>query len=301
MKKRERIFIIPNGFGLMYGAGIIASLIGGGVYNNNLSFALCFFLVALFLIAMVQTHSNLKKIDIEKLQIFPSPDHDEGKGVLWIKSQNSEGHGRLRIQFSSQDEKFDFLILKIPPRSLHSHYFGFVSGDWGVKKISKLRVSTTFPFGLFYVWRIYQLDQSYFIYPSPHGNQSLESFFDGGEVQNQSHVSQGEDFSHHRDYQQGDSLKHIDWKAYARERPLMTKIFSEGNQNHYVLDVDLARGSFDEKLRQLSQWIHDCETQRQPYALRIGNQKIDFGQGQEHKIQCLVQLAHCRNYESSTD
>lgn len=297
MKKREKLFIVPTEYGFMYGAGIFISLIGGAVYNNNLAFILCFFLVALFLIGMVQTHYNLRQINIEKMILFLSPSESVGHGVIWIKSNNSEGHSQLRVQGKAGDDAIDVQIETIFKRSLHPQYFDFKTGSWGKKKIKKLKMSTRYPFGFFYVWRNFDCKVEYYVFPKPSGDRKLtDSMLEGVNEGNSRHLS-GDDFSEHKKYRLGDSQKHIDWKAYARGRPLLTKKFNEGQRHTYFLDFDNLQGSDERRIRQLSKWVHECEEEMSSYGLKVKSKKVAIGTGEKHKVACLKLLASLREVE----
>ena len=291
MKKKEKLYIVPTEYGFMYGAGIFACLIGGAIYNNNLAFMLCFFLVALFLIGMVQTHNNLKKLSVEKIIIFLSSSESVGHGVLWIKSHNPEGHSQLRVQCKDNDDKIDVAIETIYKNSLHPQYFDFHTGARGKKNIKKIKISTRYPFGFFYVWRTVDCPTEYSVYPRPLGGQKIVNARAEGVNQGEYRQLQGDDFSEHKKYEMGESQKHIDWKAYARGRPLLTKKFEEGRREACLIDFDLAKGDDEERLRQLSKWIHNCNLEQKSYSLRVKNKKIPFGSGEKHKHNCLKLLA----------
>ncbi len=48
----------------------------------------------------------------------------------------------------------------------------------------------------------------------------------------------GEDFAKHRDYQQGDDVRHVDWKLYARTDRLYVREFEERSNLHAYVVVD---------------------------------------------------------------
>ncbi len=294
MNKRERIYIVPTAYGLMYGFGIFVSLIGGAIYNNNLAFMLCFFLVALFLIGMVQTHNNIKKLNLEKIHFFLSPSEGDGQGVVWLKSNNSEGHSQIRVQCSDNDDEIDFFVDEIYKKSLHQYYFTFKTGSWGKKRVKKFRLSSRYPFGLFYTWRTYQVPTEYHIYPRPSGDGEIETFEKDGPEQGLNRQQSGYDFSEHKKYQMGDSQKHIDWKAYARGRPLLTKKFNDGEHITFRIDYNEMKGGTERRLRQISKWIHDLDRDQLSYSLKLKNKKISAQHGEKHKVLCLKTLASFR-------
>ena len=296
MKKREKIYIIPTGYGLMYGCGVFVSLIGGSIYNNNLAFMLCFFLMALFLIGMVQTHNNIKRINIEKFVVFLSPGDSVGGGMIWIKSENPEKCNQIQVQCRDNDDQFNINIDSIFERSLHSQYFDFKTGSWGKKKIKKIKLSTCYPFGFFYAWRTFSCPGEYFVYPKPIGQlELLPVEKDEWDVRT-NRQGRGEDFSEHRRYQVGESHKHIDWKVYARRSLLLTKKFNDGDNRVYLIDYDKTRGSEDKRMAQLSKWIHQCEEKALTYSLKLKTKKLSMSCGERHKSDCLKALAGSREF-----
>jgi uncharacterized protein (DUF58 family) len=274
------------------------SLLGGALYNNNLAFLLCFFLLALFLIGMVQTHNNIRRISLEKINLFLSPSESVGHGVVWLKSQNPEGHEQLRLQGHVGEDKLDTQITRIFKKSLHPHYFEFKTSEWGKKKLLKVKISTRYPFGFFYAWRSFPVNCDYLVYPQPSGLLPLETVAAEGLEAGQSQKGLGDDFSEHRRYQLGDSQKHIDWKAYARGRPLLTKKFNQGDRRTFEIDFDKVPGQLERKARQVSQWIHHLEEENHTYSLRIQNRRVPLGQGAPHKLNCLRLLAGAKELES---
>lgn len=278
----------------MYGLGIFVSLTGGAIYNNNLAFVLCFFLVALFLIGMVQTHANIKALSIEKMTLFLSPSDSEGRGMIWLKSSNPEGHNQLRVQCKDNEDVIDTVVDRIHKNSLHPHFFTFKTGDWGLKSVKKIKVSGRYPFGFFYTWRTFDFPVDYAIYPKPEGEQTLQAVDDRGSGEGHRVQLGGHDFSEHKKYIQGDSQKHIDWKAYARGRPLLTKKFDDGHRETLWIDYAQAQGDHRQKMHQLSRWVHQCEAGTVVYGLRLPGQGAPLGSGENHKLYCLQLLAQAR-------
>lgn len=291
MKNREKIYIIPTSYGLMYASGIFVSLIGGVVYNNNLAFVLCFFLMALFLIGMVQTHNNIKKINIEKLTVFLSPSQSFGKAMVLVKSENLEKSNQINIECNSNDDHIQVNINTIFEKSLHSEYFDFKTGSWGKKKIKKVRLSTRYPFGFFYAWKNFSYSKDYFIYPKPMGQLKLPPTEQDDRDAKSHKKNKGEDFSEHKKYQIGESHKHVDWKAYARHSILLIKKFHDGDKEFYSIDYEKTRGDEDKRMAQLSKWIHQCEEKSTIYSLKVKTKKLPMGYGERHKSNCLKILA----------
>src|SRR6056297_554861 len=56
---RRHLYILPSGYGLVYALMLFVILLGAMNYSNSMSFAVCFLLGALALVAMHHTHRNL--------------------------------------------------------------------------------------------------------------------------------------------------------------------------------------------------------------------------------------------------
>lgn len=293
--KKQKIYIIPTEYGFMYGMGIFICLIAGAVYNNNLAFLLCFFLVALFLIGMVQTHNNLKNIFIERIEFYLSPSHSAGRGVIWLKSQSLEGHSQIKIKAEGSDDNIQIDIPYVYKNSLTPFYFSFETSDWGIKEITKLTVSTRFPFGFFYVWQVVKQPIAYKIFPYPKGDLSLPYWGDSQDQEAALVHQKGNDFSEHRNYQFGESHRHIDWKVYARSDQLLVKKFEDGLSRSCFLDIDQVPLDGDEKYHQVCKWIEVCEQEQIPYALKLKRKQVAVGLGYKHRSQCLKAIASERS------
>ncbi|MCB0389667.1 MAG: DUF58 domain-containing protein [Bdellovibrionales bacterium] len=300
MSKRERIFIIPTRYGILYGFGVFITLLAGIIYSNNLVYLLSFFLVAVILIGMVQTHSNLKGLNIEKLQMELAPAFSQGNAKIWIKSTNNEGHNQIQINTTKNNNAgISFMVPNLTGATLSIERFAYTTQGRGKKSVEQIRLSTTFPFGLFYAWRFFDIKTNYYVYPQPFGNFNLpENELLGDSVEKIIGV-RGDDFTQHKKYSYGESHKHIDWKAYARGRPLLVKEFKDGDNRVLSLDIQNMSGHIEAKLQQLVKWIDDCETKKIIYSLKLDDQFIGPGLGQIHKKECLKSLAEYPNYEAS--
>ncbi|MCB9026268.1 MAG: DUF58 domain-containing protein [Bdellovibrionaceae bacterium] len=298
MKARERIYIIPTRYGFLYGLGILVTLSAGAIYANNLVYLLCFFLVALTLIGMVQTHSNLKGLSLKKVELELSPAQSKGNGKIWLSSLNHEGHNQLVIESLKKTEKFEFMASYLVARGLSIERFSFTTLNRGKKNLGEIKVSSTFPFGLFYAWRKFKLTSVHYVFPKPEGKLTLPDLSIKGESFDVKQGQMGDDFTQHRKYQLGESHKHIDWKAYARGRPLLIKEFKDGDRSSIFIDIDELKGSIEDNLSQIAKWIEDCEQRKIVYGLKLNELVIEPNLGWIHRDHCLIALAEYKQNEA---
>jgi hypothetical protein len=69
---RQRIYILPTGYGLAYGTMVFSMLLGGMNYNNNLGLGLTFVLASLGLVAMHHCHGTLAGLRVRLLEAEPA-------------------------------------------------------------------------------------------------------------------------------------------------------------------------------------------------------------------------------------
>jgi uncharacterized protein (DUF58 family) len=143
---------------------------------------------------------------------------------------------------------------------------------------------------LFWAVRHVEVQADYFVYPEPRGQDELPEMLATG-MEGPPHRS-GDDFSGVRAYSPGESLRHIDWKAYARGRPLMVKQFTGGVGRELWLESRLLpRMSLDDRLSQLTLWALEAEEGDIPYGLSVGDVNLPPDLGTLHQRRVLEALA----------
>jgi uncharacterized protein (DUF58 family) len=162
----------------------------------------------------------------------------------------------------------------------------------GMYRFESLLVRSSYPFGL--IWAAFRVpvDAVYFIYPQPRGSTTWPELHPGGEEGAPVTTAPGDDFAGVRAYSPGQSLRHVDWKAYARGRPLSVKYFTGGEGRQLWLDAaEMLRLPLEERLSQLALWIINAEKEEIPYALRLGRTSLPLGLGPLQSRRALEALA----------
>jgi len=250
----------------------------GATYQNNMVFIMAFLLFSFGIIAMVQTHHNLDGLIVESLFIEPGFAHTKGRARLRVKTRKKKP--LILTVFETKEIKITSdLIVSGHPNLLE----GPVSyGKRGAYNLKKIKVKTIYPYGLFVAWQWHPISTTYFVYPERFGSQ-LYTFRTSRD---------GEDFSGHKKFRDGDSLRHVDWKAFARERPLLLKEFHDGNSTTHLFDFDKVLASnTEQKLSQLSKWISETYSNRNNFGLILKGKIIPASNGTEHFHRCLRELA----------
>lgn len=299
INKEGKIYILPTGHGLVFLLGIFVMIMTGATYSNNLIYLLAFVLFSIVMVSMVQTHNNLKKVEVRLIHI------EEGFAGETARLDLRLGHGlkvfrqKIRVGlakneiFTSAGSELDFL----PPQGAARLQLPFKTSRRGVFSLPNLVLETNYPIGLFRAWKTVRLDAEVFVYPALKGHRHLplgRGYKESGETQKLSQgVSQEMDFKEHRPYREGESFRHIDWKIAARRGILLTKTF-EGERDQilrFVYNSSQTGQEREDKLSQLAVWIHEAFKKGSSFELILPEKRLEAGADFYHYKASLRELA----------
>ena len=104
--------------------------------------------------------------------------------------------------------------------------------------------------------------------------------------------SGADEWSGLRPFRDGDSPRSVDWKAYAREAPLLVKEYSlEASELRLFDFTQLRHADTEARLSQLARWVVDAEAQGERYGLVLPGVQLKPDRGPEHRHRCLIALA----------
>jgi uncharacterized protein (DUF58 family) len=157
--------------------------------------------------------------------------------------------------------------------------------------LSRVEVSTSFPYGLFRAWAVLHPDEGCLVYPRPAAEAPpppVTAGREGGGL-----ARRGvEDFAGLKDYHPGDPPRHIAWKAYARAGELLVKEWSGDADAVPVFDLAEAPGvDLESRLSVLARWVIDAEARGLAFGLRLPGESIPPEPGEAQRRRCLAALA----------
>jgi uncharacterized protein (DUF58 family) len=242
---------------------------------------------------MIQTHNNIKDLRIDSVDLDGGFAGDEFLATTVIGNNANTPRFNLETQ-----------LRKLKPIATYDNVHAlaekgairlkatYPAGRRGKHQVAQVRISTVYPLGLFYSWRWFDVKAHYFVYPEPRGQRPFPV---GMEIDDHGSISQphgGEDFHGHRKFKDGDSHRHIDWKAFARGRPRLIKEFTEGTPGVAIFDWQSLPGlKTEERLSQLAEWVEHAREHKIPFGLNMPQIAIAPGEGLQHCIRCLEILA----------
>lgn len=280
-----------------YSIGFISILFGIWFaainYENNLSYLFLFTMVGIGLISAFYTRRNLQGISCRIRPIDPL--FANQPSTLKIEIHNTQKHPLLDIRIRILNSDLPSDEAKIPlilPHQSQEALIPLHTERRGLHLLSKIEISTTFPFGLCRAFYELDIDCSVLIYPEPTGSMPLPKPRPRLSSRMLPTIQPGDDFYGLRDYIPGESQRRIAWRVVARGRPLMSREFRNDEEGELFLDEShLHQLDEEQRLSQLTFWILKAENSHQYYQIRIPGFESDIGLGPKHFHHCLKELA----------
>lgn len=286
---RRQLFMLPTRFGLLFAALLVVQLLAAINYGNGLAYALTFLLGSLAVVSMLYTHRNLFRLRLSAGMCAPV---FAGETALFRMRLANDGD-TPRFGVVIMHDKKEIARVDIPARGSADINLSVPAVKRGALAMPAVTLITRFPLGLLYSWsRRVMLEQSCLVYPRPAGPTPLQTCaVESLEPRSGLRVG-GDDYIGAREFQPGDSPRHVDWKAVARGEPWHIKQFGGGYQATVWLDWDTLEGLDTEtRLSVLTRWVLDAERDGMLYGLRLPEQTLTPANGEVHQQECLKRLA----------
>ncbi|MET3108630.1 uncharacterized protein (DUF58 family) [Oxalobacteraceae bacterium GrIS 2.11] len=290
---RHRIYILPSKAGLVYALVLLTIFITSINYNLNLGYALDFVLISCGWLGINFTFRNLSGIG---LTASPSPAVYLGDMAHFsVHLNNRAKHARYAINIGFSDAPAQ--CADIPQHSTADLTLATPTTQRGWMACPRIRIQTTFPYGLLNAWSYWNTTQKILVYPAPEINPPALPFGTGGSTGTDL-VAGNDDFSGVRNYKLGDPLKQLAWRQIARQSAsgnevLISKHFEGGQQKICLLDLAALPPQLDleQKLSRLCAWLLAAEREQVSYAFKLGQMQIPKNSGADHQAACLTALA----------
>lgn len=286
--ERRRLYILPTRAGIGFGTLLILMLLAGLNYANSLALFFTFLLAAFALVVMQQCHRNL--LGTEVTALLGPPVFAQSPGSVLLTLTNSSKVPRPCLTASlPQGTPVD---AELPPGGQARLALAVPPAARGILRVERVQVATTYPFGLFRAWTWVHTPLEMLVYPLPRGRLPLPT--QSGRTPG-SHPLPGagaDEWVGLRPFREGDSPRQVDWKAYAREAPLLVKEYAQGASELRMFDLALLGDpDLEARLSQLARWIVDAEAHGERYGLRLPGVQLSPDRGPEHRHRCLASLA----------
>jgi uncharacterized protein (DUF58 family) len=318
--KPDKIHVRPTALWLIFGPVLLCMWVAAVNYANNLVYAILYLIASLSFISLFHTWRNLAALRVEHIRIQPAFAGEEVRVEAHLR--NASKHAIYGLFFARYGEDvagpvrpmnwahplgvMDLLRsrrtaplrltdgrgVRIEAEDTRAVEATFTSERRGLYRFDALLVRTSYPFGLFWASVRLTVGLEYFVYPKPAGSSAWPGLQQGGDAGAPNSLKPGDDFAGVRAYVPGESLRHVDWKAFARGRPLSVKQFTGGGGYELWLDAaEMNRLPLEARLSQLALWVVNAEKEEIPYALKLGRTALPLGLGPAQMRRALETLA----------
>lgn len=285
---QKNIFILPTREGLYFVVLILFMMLAGINYQNSLIFALAFLLTSLFMVSILHTFRNLSGLTLQGHRGSPVFAGEDCDFVVTLSRDGKRIYEGVVIGWHrDMKQGIDLIDDSIVRQRVYAP-----AKRRGLFNPGRILVETFYPVGLFRAWSWVDLDLSTVVYPKPIAAGALpehESTADEGELVRRDGV---DDFFGIRDYQQGDGIRHIAWKTFARTGELQVKEFAAHVDRQVWLEWDALPGLDREaRLSRLAWWTLQLAKTNDEFGLRLPGIEVAQGRGPEHQDKVLTALA----------
>ena len=283
---QRRIFILPTHRGLNFAILTALLVLIAFVYNNNLVYLLAFLLAGIFFITILHSYQSLAGLILRKgrsQSVFAG----EAAGFE-IHITNPVDVERYYLQMSL--ENTENLALKPQSKTSVTLYSPTTKRGWHTA--GTVTIASTYPLGLFRAWSPIRFNLKALVYPAPSPQELPFPETSSAPVQKGVSKKGADDFYGLNDYQPGDSIRHIHWKAFAKGQGLFSKQYGGDSSAEIWLDYDNAPGqNTEERLSQLCRWVIEAERAGIKYGFTLPGFTLSPDHGLLHIRQCLEALA----------
>lgn len=274
----------PNLHTVCWAGLVLAMGYAGAVQSNGAAYLLAFLTGTLGLISWVHARGNLRGLEVRVPQEAAGAarrlvELRTRGAAAWAVELLAEGASKSVFVENLGDGRRARLALPCP------------AGEASPEP-TRLLLRSAYPLGLFLAQRVVELPAPEPQPPRPAGRLPLPAADPQAVPGLQSGAAaglagrEGDDFAGVREWQPGDSPRHIDWRAVARGRPLLVKTWSQGGGRAVPLRWESVALPEAQRAAQLARWIEHCEQQRLPYSLELPDEVVPAGSGAAHARRC---------------
>jgi uncharacterized protein (DUF58 family) len=287
---RRRIYILPTRAGLLFGLLLLTMLLTAINYGLALGYALTFLLGSVGLVSMLHTWRNMLGLVLRAGRAEPV--HAGELAELGLLVQNLDGPDRFAVDLfvpgTAQPTRLD---VEAGTEQLVSVALPTRRRGW--LPLPRMRLSTTFPLGLWRAWAWWHPQARVLVLPRPETPAPPPP--DSGSAGTERSGQGEDDFAAIRPFRPGDSPRRLAWKAMARTGgdALLVRQFEGGSGGQLQLDWNALPAGLDVETRvsRLTRWIVDAESAGLHYSLRLPRTALPLDGGPAHRAACLEALA----------
>ena len=286
--RHSRIYILPTRRGYAVIATLITMLLTSLNYALSLGLGVTFLLGGLVAAALLHTFRNLAGIEIKPLA---ASDAFVGGHVVFSLAISSGAIDRRAITVTANDVSTKAAIAA---GSTQTVTLAAPAAVRGRVPLGRVTLWSLHPLGLWRGWAYVHFPLIGIAYPAPEPHPPPLPSGEQGIDPRATGRGDDADLAGLREYQRGDPLQRVAWKAVARGAGWFSKSF-EGTGGGGPIALDWSRLpnylDTETRLSRLSAWILAAERTTRPFALALPGTSLPTGSGREHRRTALTALA----------
>ena len=273
----------PRGFhltkaGKIFFLFLLAIILVAMLTGNNLLFLILAGMLSFMIVSGIESERNIRYLEMARnipTEIFAK----RPARINYAVRNNKVTSSRLVIR---DTEKMHLgHLIRGATEKLDCSYIFSQRGNF---RLGKVKISTTYPYGLFDKSISFDLDEDIVVFPEPLPHTSYISTGSDGQGRGPAHDS----VSHVRGYMPGDPLSSIVWKK--QHLGLVTRVVEGGSGTSGVV-VLLPEGDMERKLSNATFIILELHKARSPFGLIINDYFSGIGVSRDHKLEILRHLS----------
>ena len=290
---QRKLFIFPTRQGFSFAFIILLLLIAAINYQNNLIYALTFFLGSLFHTAILYTFYNLSRLQIRGLRAEANVVGKQLTFEVELTAAQKKSHANIMLFFHSEGQpQYESLVERLEQQKQTVKVF-CQARHRGLLTAPRLCIQSTFPMGLIRCWTWLDLDMQVWVYPEPLQSSIIYDSSDADSQDGRALVKQpGDEFNGLKNYHIGQSLQQAYWPSVAKGYPLQLKDFQHAAAKDHCLNFDdYFSGDVEQTLSRLCFWAQELERRGEPFSLKLPNNFVAMNSGKQHLQKVLESLA----------
>ncbi len=281
----RRIFILPTRPGIFFALITFLMLVASLNFNNNMGLMLTFLLVGVAQVALYRVFFNLRNLVIN--HVTSQPVFLGEKAIFALHLHSDEAKYDLCIK----NEVSHMCLLELPAEETHTILCESQTHNRGWLKCEKIKILSSYPFGLFYAWIWTRLESKCLVYPHPEKQPPPLPIHSQSEGKT-AIINHGENFHGLKPFQSGDSIRLIAWKRTAQTGELISREFQQLQGEKLLLDFSQIQfADVELKLSRLTAWVVLAYQQQIDFCLKLPNFNSGYSYSSNHYLRCLKALA----------
>lgn len=266
---------------------LVVMLVAAINYQNNMAYGLTFLLGCVFVIAVHHTFANLHRLTVKGVGVERVFAGQQAAFTVRLEAPPQRQFQALRIGWTVPDQ-----LLDVPRGGTQTVVLYHAVAERGWYRPGRFLLETRFPVGLLRCWTWLDLDMRALVYPKPI-DPPMKPLAPGDSTDGLLPlVGSGDDLADFRDYRPGDSLRAVNWRAWAKGLPLTTKVYGEPFGDAIWLDFSaFTAGDTEQRLSWLCALVLLASSAGDVYGLRLPNLELAPSSGESHRDMALRALA----------